>query len=58
MLPSTFDVNWETMQEWIILDSGASSYFLCLDAAATNKEIAENTCIVLQPDGDSIVSIH
>ena len=37
---------------------GASSNFICLDAPITNKQIATNPIIVLQSDGDTMVSTH
>ena len=58
MLLSTYDVNRENIKEWAILDSGASSHFLCLDAPVTNKQPATNPITVMQPDGDAMVSTH
>jgi hypothetical protein len=58
MLLSTFDVNQENIKERVILDSGASSHFMCLDAPVTNKQLATNPITVLQPDGDAMVSTH
>ena len=54
MLLSTYDVNRENIKEWAILDLGASSNFLFLDAPVTTKQIAINPITVLQPDGDTI----
>ena len=58
MLLSTFDVDQGNIKSWAILDSGASSYFLCLDAPVTNKQIAKKTITVLQPDRDTMSSTH
>ena len=58
MLLSTFDINRENIKEWAILDLGASSNFLFLDAPVTTKQIAINPITVLQPDGDTMVSTH
>ena len=58
MLLSTHDVNRENIKEWAILNSGASSHFLCLDAPVTNKQPATNPIMVMQPDGDAVVSTH
>ena len=58
MLLSTYDVNQENIKEWAILDSGASSHFLCLDAPVTNKQPATNPITIVQPDGDVMVSTH
>ena len=58
MLLSTYNVNQENIREWAILDLGASSHFLCLDASVTNKQPATNPITVMQPDGDAVVSTH
>ena len=58
MLLSTFNVNRHNIREWAILDSGASSHFLCLDAPVTNKQIANDPITVIQPDGYTMTSTH
>lgn len=41
-----------------MLDSRASSHFLCLYAPVTDKQIATNLITVIQPGGDMMAPTH
>ena len=58
MLLSTFKINQKNIKEWTILDSGASSQFLCLDAPVTNKQTEKHPITVLSPNSDTMKSIY
>jgi hypothetical protein len=51
-------MNRQNIREWVILDLGASSHSLCLDASVTNKQLADDPITVIQPDGDTMMSTH
>ena len=53
-----YDVRKENSKEWAILDSGASSHFLVVDATATKVTPAKNPATVTTPDGSTLKSTH
>ena len=55
-LLATVDINMTNIKEWAILDSGATSYFLVLEAPATNVQPALKPLIVRLPDGAQVSS--
>lgn len=55
---STIDFNLEDIKQWAILDSGATSYFLCIDEAATGGKPTNNPITVTIPDGSKLTSTH
>ena len=57
-LLSTIDTDLANIREWAILDSGASSHFLQVDAPLTNKTEAANTIWVTVANGEKASSTH
>ena len=55
---STINLNQHNIQEWEILDSGATSHILLTTAPTTNKKAALNPLHVTMPDGDQVQSTH
>ena len=53
-----YDVRKENSKEWAILDSGASSHFLVVNATATKVTPAKNPVTVTIPDGSTLKSTH
>ncbi len=47
-----------TIKQWAILDSGATSHFLTTDAPATNIVPATVPLIARLPNGDKVQSTH
>ena len=48
----------ENLQNWAILDSGASSHFLLLTAPVLNKMVADRPLTVKLPNGNTVRSSH
>ena len=57
-LLSTVNINKENIHEWAVLDSGATSHFLVINAPVINKTPALHPISVSLPDGDKIRSSH
>ena len=57
-LLSTITLTAENIKEWAILDSGATSHFLVLEAPTRHTEVATNPLIVRLPDGARVKSTH
>ena len=57
-LLKTVDINVENIKEWAILDSGATSHFLVVDAPVDDVTKADNPINVKQPDGAYVTSTH
>ena len=57
-LLKTVDINVENIKEWAILDSGATSHFLVVDAPVDDVMKADNPINVKQPDGAYVASTH
>ena len=57
-LLKTVDFSLEDIREWAILDSGATSHFLVVDAPADDVMTATNPISVRQPDGAKVQSSH
>ena len=55
---STIDTNLTNIREWAILDSGASSHFLQIEAPLTNKKKTANPVVVTVLNGDKVSSTH
>ena len=54
----TINFDLEDIRNWAILDSGATSHFLVVDAPADDVTIATNPISVRQPDGAKVQSSH
>ena len=48
----------KNLQDWAILDSGASSHFLLLTAPVVDKQIADVPLTLTLPNGDIASSSH
>ena len=57
-LLKTVDIDIENIKEWVILDSGATSHFLVVDAPVDDVTTADNPINVKQPDGACVSSTH
>ena len=57
-LLKTVDIDVENIKEWAILDSGATSHFLVVDAPVNDVMTADNPINVKQPDGACVASTH
>ena len=57
-LTSTINTNLENIREWAILDSGASSHFLQVDAPLLQKRKTANPIIVTVANGEKASSTH
>ena len=57
-LSSTINTNLINIREWAILDSGASSHFLQVDAPLLNKQKTANPVTVTVANGQSVQSTH
>ena len=55
---STINFNVEDIRQWAILDSGATSPFLCMDAQATGVTPTKDPITVTIPDGTKLTSTH
>ena len=55
---STVDINLKNIKAWAILDSGASSHFLVVDAPVINKQVTVAPISVTLPDGDQVHSTY
>ena len=55
---STINFNVEDIKQWAILDSGATSHFLCMDAQATGVTPTKDPITVTIPDGTKLTSTH
>ena len=53
-----YDVKKDNSKDWAILDSGATSRFLVIDAAATQVTPADNPITTTIPDGTTLKSTH
>ena len=54
----TINFDLEDIKNWAILDSGATSHFLVVDAPADDVTVATNPISVRQPDGAKVQSSH
>ena len=54
----TVELSNENYKDWGILDSGASSHFLCLEAPMDDMQVASNPVLVTIPDGTQVRSTH
>ena len=55
----TVELNNENFKDWGILDSGASSHFLCLQAPMDDMQVlATNLVLVTIPNGTQVSSTH
>ncbi len=57
-LLKTINLNQENIKEWAILDSGATSHFLVVDAPCEDIQPALMPLTVRQPDGAQVRSSH
>ena len=57
-LLKTVDFNIENIREWAILDSGATSHFLIIDAPVNDISTTMNPINVRQPDWACVASTH
>ena len=57
-LLSTITLTAENIKEWAILDSGATSHFLVLEAPTRQTEVATEPLTVRLPDGARVTSTH
>ena len=57
-LLETVDFSVTNIKEWAILDSGATSHFLVVDAPKEDVRIANTPISIRQPDGASVQSTH
>ena len=57
-LLQTVTLDMDTVKNWAILDSGATSHFLVTDAPTTQRAVATNPLRVKLPNGDNIQSTH
>ena len=57
-LLKTINLSQENIREWAILDSGATSHFLVVDAPCQNIQPALIPLTVRQPDGAQVRSSH
>ena len=57
-LLSTVNINQDNIHEWAVLDSGATSHFLVINAPTVNKKPAQQPISASLPDGDKIHSTH
>ena len=55
-LRKIYDVRKENSKDWAVLDSGATSHFLVIDATATKVTPATNPVTVTIPDGSTLKS--
>ena len=54
----TINFNLEDIREWAILDSGATSHFLVVDAPVDEVERTNKPINVRQPDDAIVTSTH
>ena len=54
----TINFDIEDIREWAILDSGATSHFLVVDAPVEEVERTNRPINVRQPDGAIVTSTH
>ena len=57
-LLSTIRLTKENTKDWAILDSGATSHFLIVEAPMRQSEVAGDPLIVRLPDGARVKSTH
>ena len=57
-LLNIYDVRKKNRKDWAVLDSGATSHFLVIDAPATKVTPAENPVTITIPDGSTLKSTH
>ena len=55
---ATINFNLEDIKQWAILDSGATSHFLCTDAEAKDVRPTNDPITVTIPDGTKLTSTH
>ena len=58
MLLHTIDINLYNIKKWVILNLGATSHFLALDALIRNKKVAKKPISVTLLDVDQVYSTH
>ena len=58
MLLSTFGVNCQIIQDWVIMDSRASSSFLRHGSLVIKQQIADVPITMIQSDGDTMMSMY
>ena len=57
-LLKTVDLDMQSIKEWAILDSGATSHFLVTAAPTASVQVATNPLTVTIPDGSKVKSTH
>ena len=57
-LLSTIRLTKENIKDWAILDSGATSHFLIVEAPTHQSEVAGDPLIVQLPDGARVKLTH
>ena len=57
-LLSTIKLTKENIKDWAILDSGATSHFLIVEAPTRQTEVASNPLTVQLPDGVCVKLAH
>ena len=57
-LLKTVTVNMENVKQWAILDSGATSNFLMMNARTASIVPTDNSISVTLPDGSKVQSTH
>jgi len=57
-LLKTVDIDMNNIQQWAIIDSGATSNFIMTDAPVVNIKPAIQPLTAMMPDGETVTSTH